>query len=124
MTHCCVEFLQGHLTNAALWGPEKHQHSTNGSSGGSTNMSSSFSSSIDGISSSSPADPAQQPVWSLQHLFDVVGQQHAQHVWQQILDTAGEVALTALEALGGEVIVRVVQDALLSCQLVLFERLC
>jgi len=76
--------LQGHLTNAALWGPEQ-QHNTRTSSNTQASGSDSSSSSGGG-----PADPAQQPVWSLQQLFDVLGQQQAEAVWEQIMQTAGE----------------------------------
>jgi hypothetical protein len=78
---CCAvlfDYVQGHLTNAALWGPEKHQHNSS-SNGGGPNLG----------SSSSSNDPAQQPVWSLQQLFNVLGQKQADAVWQQIADTAG-----------------------------------
>jgi hypothetical protein len=69
--------VQGHLTNAALWGPEQHQQHSSTSSGSSSS------------SSSTLPDPSQQPVWSLQQLFELLGQQQAGAVWQQIVDTAG-----------------------------------
>lgn len=69
----CV-ILQGHLTNAALWGPQQQQqHSSTGN----------------GSSSSSLPDPSEQPVWPLQQLFELLGQQQADAVWQQIVNTAG-----------------------------------
>jgi hypothetical protein len=89
----CTAVPQGHLTNAAFWGPE--QHSSSSSDGDSSTTSSKSSGRVAAGDSSSAgggatSDPSQQPVWTLHQLFDVIGQQQADSVWQQICETAGE----------------------------------